>query len=225
MEYKVMDYQKVTEYLTDNMIEMGKYDDMNVAVDQCEVIQHDVSIGKSGYPMDSKTEIIQIVAESSHTGGNNLYEDGWLVLLITPKDATELTDGKKSDVDKQAVKRATNHSEHRDDEEETNAEETPTFPTKKGRGQHSNSRKNLVPFKKGQSGNPGGRPTKYANLKSALDKWSADESVPDFLGDPPAHASTMKERVHWRIWYKASQGDTKCIEILAQLGCLDDQLL
>jgi len=222
MEYKVMDYQKVTEYLTDNMIEMGKYDDMNVAVDQCEVIQHDVSIGKSGYPMDSKTEIIQIVAESSHTGGNNLYEDGWLVLLITPKDATELTDGKKSDVDKQAVKRATNHSEHRDDEEETNAEQTPTFPTKKGRGQHSNSRKNLVPFKKGQSGNPGGRPTKYANLKSALDKWSVDESVPDFLGDPPAHASTMKERVHWRIWYKASQGDTKCIEILAQLGCLDD---
>ena len=104
----------------------------------------------------------------------------------------------------------------------TNNEQTPTFPTKKGRGQHSNSRNNLKPFKKGQSGNPGGRPTKYANLKSALDKWSVDESVPDFLGDPPAHASTMKERVHWRIWYKASQGDTKCIEILAQLGCLDD---
>jgi len=222
MEYKVMDYQKVTEYLTDNMIEMGKFDDMNVAVDQCEVIQHDVSIGKSGYPMGSKTEIIQIVAESSHTGGNNLYEDGWLVILTTPEDDTELTDGKKSDVDKQVVKRAKSHSEQRDKEEKENAEQTLTFPTKKGRGQHSNSRNNLKPFKKGQSGNPGGRPTKYANLKSALDKWSVDESVPDFLGDPPAHASTMKERVHWRIWYKASQGDTKCIEILAQLGCLDD---
>ena len=223
MEYKVMDYQKVTEYLTDNMVEMGKFDDMDIAVEQSTIIGENPA--KLGYPMRSKTEIIQIVAESSHTGGNNLYEDGWLVILITPKDDTELTDGKKSDVDKQGVKRATNHSEHRDDEEETNAEETPTFPTKKGRGQHSNSRKNLVPFKKGQSGNPGERPTKYANLKSALDKWSADESVPNFLGDPPAHASTMKERVHWRIWYKASQGDTKCIEILAQLGCLDDQLL
>ena len=34
-------------------------------------------------------------------------------------------------------------------------------------------------------------------------------------------AKTIKDQVHWRIWDKARHGDNKCIEILAQLGCLD----
>ena len=33
---------------------------------------------------------------------------------------------------------------------------------------------------------------------------------------------TMKDQVQWRIWHKAIHGDNKCIEILARLGCLDD---
>ena len=39
-------------------------------------------------------------------------------------------------------------------------------------GKHPNSLANLKPFEKGISGNPGGRPVKYAKLKKALDKWA-----------------------------------------------------
>jgi hypothetical protein len=145
----------------------------------------------------------------------------------------ELTDSKKLVSDKTGVNSSMSHSEQRNIEENAQGEQKDIFPHKKDtaqgslyptfeRGKHPNSKKNLKPFEKGVSGNPSGRPTKYANLKGALDKWSTDTSVADFLGDPPSHATKMKERVHWRIWYKSTQGDTKCIEILAQLGCLDD---
>ena len=43
---------------------------------------------------------------------------------------------------------------------------------KHGHGKHPNSLANLKPYEKGVSGNPGGRPVKYAKLKKALDKWA-----------------------------------------------------
>jgi len=129
---------------------------------------------------------------------------------------------KSLNVDKQAVNKVDSLSKQRESETPYTDIMEEVFNNKKGKGNNPNSRKNLKPFKKGQSGNPGGRPIKYSKLKSALDKWADDETSSDFLDMPPIHAKTMKEKVHWRIWYKASQGDTKCIEILAQLGCLDD---
>ena len=89
-------------------------------------------------------------------------------------------------------------------------------------GKHPNSIKNLKPYKKGETGNPGGRPIKYAKMKVALDKWGKEELGFDFWDIPPTSAKTMKDQVHWRIWHKAIHGDNKCIEILARLGCLDD---
>ena len=89
-------------------------------------------------------------------------------------------------------------------------------------GKHPNSIKNLKPYKKGETGNPGGRPTKYAKLKKALDKWGNEECAYDFWDVPSTATKTMKDQVHWRIWHKAIHGDNKCIEILARLGCLDD---
>ena len=44
----------------------------------------------------------------------------------------------------------------------------------------------------------------------------------DYWDTPPKQCKTLKDQVHWRIWHKAVHGDNKCIEILAQLGCLDD---
>ena len=44
----------------------------------------------------------------------------------------------------------------------------------------------------------------------------------DYWDAPPEQCKTLKDQVHWRIWHKAVHGDNKCIEILAQLGCLDD---
>ena len=44
----------------------------------------------------------------------------------------------------------------------------------------------------------------------------------DYWDTPPKKCKSLKDQVHWRIWHKAVHGDNKCIEILAQLGCLDD---
>ena len=89
-------------------------------------------------------------------------------------------------------------------------------------GKHPNSTKNLKPYGKGKSGNPGGRPVKFAKMKKALDRWGKEELGYDYWDSPPSDAVTMKDQVHWRIWHKAVHGDNRCIEILAQLGCLDD---
>ena len=91
-----------------------------------------------------------------------------------------------------------------------------------GHGKHPNSIANLTPYKKGESGNPGGRTVKYAKLRKALNKWKNIEMDYDYWDTPPKQCKTLKDQVHWRIWHKAVHGDNKCIEILAQLGCLDD---
>ena len=85
-------------------------------------------------------------------------------------------------------------------------------------GKHPNSLANLQPFEKGISGNPGGRPVKYAGLKNALDKWA--DKVVTFWFD--GEELTLREQVIYTIWNKARRGDPKMIEILATLGCLDD---
>ncbi len=56
----------------------------------------------------------------------------------------------------------------------------------------------------------------------ALDRWGKEELSFDFWDIPPTSAKTMKDQVHWRIWHKAIHVDNRSIEILAQLGCLDD---
>ena len=50
----------------------------------------------------------------------------------------------------------------------------------------------------------------YADQKSNTYDWSWNNL-------------TFKERVLIGIWEKAGKGDTKMIEILAQLGCLDER--
>ena len=89
-------------------------------------------------------------------------------------------------------------------------------------GKHPNSLKNLKPYETGQSGNPGGRPVKIAKIKVALVRWGKEELGFDVWDFPPTSPKTMKDQVHWKIWHKAIHGDNKCIEILAQLGCLDE---
>ena len=101
---------------------------------------------------------------------------------------------------------------------------TPITAEEHEHGKHPSSLKNLRPFKKGQSGNPGGRVKKYAKLKKALDRWSDKEVKYDYWDIPTeADARTLKDQVIFAIWDKARRGNVKCIEILAQLGCLDDK--
>ena len=63
------------------------------------------------------------------------------------------------------------HSEQRNNDLTKLDIENDSFPHKKGRGNNPNSRKNLKPFKKGQSGNPSGKPVKFAQLKEVLDEY------------------------------------------------------
>ena len=101
-------------------------------------------------------------------------------------------------------------------------DESPFIAENHAHGKHPNSLANLKPFEKGVSGNPGGRPEKFCELSKALSKWKNVEMTYDFWDVPPADCKTLKDQVHWRIWHKAIHGDNKCIEILAELGCLDD---
>jgi len=98
-------------------------------------------------------------------------------------------------------------------------EESPFTAEKHEHGKNPNSLANLQPFEKGISGNPSGRPVKYAGLKNALDKWADEVITYLFDGDE----LPLREQVIYTIWNKARRGDPKMIEILATLGCLDER--
>ena len=103
-------------------------------------------------------------------------------------------------------------------------EESSFMAEKHEQGKHPNSIANLKPYGKGVSGNPGGRQKKFKNLKKALDRWGEEEIVYDLWEIPSAtDGETLKEQVIFAIWDKARRGNVRCIEILAQLGCLDDK--
>ena len=88
-----------------------------------------------------------------------------------------------------------------------------------GRGQHPNSKANLIPFPEGVSGNPGGRPHKYEKLKRALDKVG-DDAVQIWKG-MDLEKVTNRDAVIQTIWEKAKDGHMQSISLLAELGCLD----
>ena len=85
-------------------------------------------------------------------------------------------------------------------------------------GNHPNSLANLTPFPKGISGNPLGRPTKFENLKMALNELGDEETL-DYKNNSKG---TRREQVLKTIWKEAIRGDLKYVQLLAWLGCLDD---
>ena len=233
-EYKVMDFQKYTDYLTDDMIEVGKFDTYEIAIEQMDVIDHEIAIGKSGLPKECKLELIQFITESHHTGGNELNENGYIILIHKPSNVTSdtnVTDG--SEVGNQADAEQTenkgmSHSEQRNIEENAQGEQKDIFPPKKGtdedsnypnfgRGKHPNSKKNLKPFPKGKSGNPSGKPKKLEQFKEYLDWWGNLTEYDNWDWD----RYTNRQVVIKGIWERASKGNKQDLDILLSLGLLD----
>jgi hypothetical protein len=87
-------------------------------------------------------------------------------------------------------------------------------------GKHPNSQKALKKhqFQKGVSGNQLGRPKTFDGLGKALKKMK-DEIVTDWRNEP---LGKRRKLVLERIWRDAQDGDFKKIQLLAWLGCLDD---
>ena len=86
-------------------------------------------------------------------------------------------------------------------------------------GKHPNSLKALKKhqYPKGISGNVLGRKPSFESLSKALNDIG-DEETFDYHNKSQG---TRKEQVLKRIWYDATRGDMKKIQLLAWLGCLD----
>ena len=87
------------------------------------------------------------------------------------------------------------------------------------RGKHPNSQSNLKPYPKGVSGNPLGRKGQFDRIKDILDKYG-DEEIYDWNDN---NKGTRREQVWETIWTMAIGGNIKYVELLAKLGCLDEQ--
>ena len=96
-----------------------------------------------------------------------------------------------------------------------------SFTKNSERGKHPNSQKAIkkYQFKKGESGNIMGRPKTFDKLAKALNKLG-EEHTDDWIRNKDL--GSRKSQVHKRIWDEAIGGDIKYVQILAQLGCLDD---
>lgn len=84
---------------------------------------------------------------------------------------------------------------------------------------HPNSLKAIEPyqFKKGQSGNTGGRPLKHTNLGKNLSKIGK-EIDDDVFND---NKDTNQKIVLKKIWTLAKCGDRDMIKLLVQVGGLE----
>jgi|TARA_R100001530_G_scaffold122182_2_gene89747 hypothetical protein len=89
------------------------------------------------------------------------------------------------------------------------------------RGTHPNSKANLKPFKMGESGNPDGRPHKYAKLKKELVKYGKKKPISDWDFKTLHIEDNYQKETIKQIWVQAKKGSIQHIKLLADLGCLD----
>ena len=85
-------------------------------------------------------------------------------------------------------------------------------------GKHPNSLKNLKKWEKGETGNPIGRPFKYAKIKQELMEIGKEITL-DYHDKPQG---TRKEQVLRKLWDKAIRGDIQFVKILIFLGAFDE---
>ena len=90
------------------------------------------------------------------------------------------------------------------------------------RGEHPSSKANLRPWKKGESGNPDGRPHRYNGLKKALESL-LDEEVSDWNIDFGSPDGPRRLRILIGFLNKAHEGSLSHIQFLAGLGCFDEK--
>ena len=99
------------------------------------------------------------------------------------------------------------------------------FAKNSDRGQNPNSKQAIEKhqYKKGESGNIGGRKSKYYKLGKALKKLGGEDVFQEnFMMTGEDNLGSRKSLVLKTIWSKAIEGDIKYVELVASLGCLDD---
>ena len=95
------------------------------------------------------------------------------------------------------------------------------------RGKHPASLANLKKWKRGESGNPGGRPRKYKRLKESLLQYVNKKDIKHIWDDDSNQYKTIENDLTYQeevleiIWKQAKRGSLKHIELLADLGCLE----
>ena len=118
---------------------------------------------------------------------------------------------------------------HRTKMPNDSSDDQPSPVKKFDHGKNPSSLANLKKWKPGESGNPGGRPTKYKKLADALlpyaqkraTKHEWDENLKEYVNIESD--DTFREEVLQMIWQRARNGDIKYVELLARLGCLDEK--
>ena len=85
------------------------------------------------------------------------------------------------------------------------------------RGENPNSRANLKHWKKGESGNPSGRSTKYQKVGKTLNKVLDEPFNYIYEND----GISRRERILSRFVEKAEDGSLSHFQFLAELGCFD----
>ena len=96
-----------------------------------------------------------------------------------------------------------------------------------GPGKHPASQANLKKWKRGESGNPGGRPQKYKRLKESLLQYVNKKDIKHIWDDDTNQYKTIENDLTYQeevldiIWKQAKRGSLRHIELLADLGCLE----
>ena len=88
------------------------------------------------------------------------------------------------------------------------------------RGKHPNSKANLKIWKKGESGNPDGRPHKYTGIKKEL--MEILDSSPSPWGNALSN-DTWRREILEGFLYKAREGSLSHVQFLAEIGCFDSK--
>ena len=77
-EMRTMDYKRYVEFLDEHMIEVGMYENIEIAIEQATIVQENPN--RMGKKDGLKTEVICIVKEQPSKWSSTYLIDGYVVV-------------------------------------------------------------------------------------------------------------------------------------------------